>query len=101
MCAPRFVQADIGEDAADLAARADGVFDSRREMCEWLACALQRRANGAALPACSAVSAAACAVRFGAACPHSSSPAQFVRLLERLPTSRLEALLALSRHGAR
>ncbi len=86
--------ADIDHEVEQAARSAEGVFESRAELAAWLSCAFSRCGSGGQ-SACGELAAAACAVRFGGMCARSSRPAQFIDLVGRLPTRRLEALLAL------
>ena len=96
--APALADADIGDEVERLAIQAEGVFASRAELRAWLVCACRvHRAATTGRQACDELSAAACAVRFGRQCAKSSTPRDFVDLVAELSTTRLEALLALSR----
>ena len=91
-------EAQFGQELDRLAALAWSVFATRSEACAWLACAVRQPVRGGGerqWPACSEVSAAACAVRFNGACSRSSTPRQFASVVVGLPTPQLEALLAL------
>ena len=88
------------DEAATLAHRAEGAFDSRAELKDWLACAVAQRLRGA--PRCGKGQCAqsarlACAMRFKGACPFAMQPRELDNALSRLPTGRLQALMRLER----
>jgi hypothetical protein len=90
---PEFMQ-----EVALLAHRAQPVFSTNAELRDWLVCTVRRALNGCAsqprAPCCK-MAAAACAIRFGRECPLSSTCGELDEIINRLPTSRLEALLRL------
>ncbi|MFI4934710.1 MAG: hypothetical protein ACHP7N_08850 [Caulobacterales bacterium] len=90
------LEAGVVEDVAVKAWRARGVFATRAQMDEWLACVIRRRLRGVSMVTngrCNPVAAMACALCFAGECPFSSAARELDEIMGALPTPRLEALL--------
>ena len=96
------VESELMRDVARLAGGAAGAFATRLALCDWLACVLHQRLNGFSRRSgvrCPEVFAAACAVGFSGDCPMASAPLEFDKIVGRLTTVQLEALLQLQRNA--
>jgi len=92
-------RSEIIDEIVRLASAAEPVFASHVDLRHWLDCVVLHRLGEPSSAPCDAVSAAACAVRFGRECPRASTPSEFDKTAGRLSTARLEALLMLELGG--